>query len=965
MANVFIPRDQDARYIEDRSEFYIVSQVDTKNYIRNGGFEIGQDFWGFALDGWLETGKYGGHAARIPSGNVLWQTLESPTDGSITGYQRCYLTFDAKSASGATASLTVQMAASYGGGTLSSKITTVTLGEWTQIQFNYVPTGITHVLRFTCTGDVLVDNICVTSTPIDLHIPMPQAAALKIFDLSSQQPPYVAAPGLMLKMTPLSDYGFVMSSVVGLGYENPQNNTITLPTGEDRLLSSTPVAKDFSITGSITDASSANLDRKKAALIAAISGKGTSFVLGHRRSKCDQWIGDWGFIQCTYTGGLGIQRTTNYSQDISLDFRQLDPLIYYAPSSLNVKTLGALASTNDPAVPVTFSYDRYAFRYKNQPYRSARTTGSGTLYSLVEGGAVEDAEGNLWVWGKPADVLAYQNSVTPSATSRYIYRLYKGSGYPTAFAVTHGLQADVNGIIPMKNGDVLIYGKFSAPATGICLWSSRTGSLTTIGAMTSSNANVEITRVRAEGTRLWFTTTANVTFGGVSAGSDFTCASSVFYTDTFFNTATGINSNAYFGDTSSNPRPQIETDDSGNVYLRMLTSVGGVGDDRVIVSKLTYNEAGTPAFSPMAYLDENSTHSTESYVVDNLIKRAKGVGVPYAFYAQGSSSYTPYVLEISDIQNQRVVQVPDNSLTGDPSNAHLAFTDKFGNTHGWSPQETALYGGRTNFTYKNRLLSGSVEYSADGKLLPSVARRMYASENWELVRESYNNPYRTLPIQTTITNPSSVRLSPIIRFVGGGAITYVGRIINETNGSSLAISGTLRPGEELSFDPMDPFLPEDFVLLENRGPSGVFTLDPGVNSIVTQVNTLWAPYTTSLSLAWANAIRHVELENLYTYRFTGRIRFSVTGGTMTIQSRHSSTSGNYSFNLATASTTAVATPNSSVRVLSAAAAGGSTVSGHVIVYEATYSGGLTDDLFVPLVEMIVPTSALTIEKGTI
>ena len=61
----------------------------------------------------------------------------------------------------------------------------------------------------------------------------------------------------------------------------------------------------------------------------------------------------------------------------------------------------------------------------------------------------------------------------------------------------------------------------------------------------------------------------------------------------------------------------------------------------------------------------------------------------------------------------------------------------------------------------------------------------------------------------------------------------------------------------------------------------------------------------------------------------------------------------------------MATPNSSVRVLSAAAAGGSTVSGHVIVYEATYSGGLTDDLFVPLVEMIVPTSALTIEKGTI
>ena len=275
-----------------------------------------------------------------------------------------------------------------------------------------------------------------------------------------------------------------------------------------------------------------------------------------------------------------------------------------------------------------------------------------------------------------------------------------------------------------------------------------------------------------------------------------------------------------------------------------------------------------------------------------------------------------------------------------------------------------MYGGLSNFKYKNLILSGAVEYSADGKMRMPVSRRIYASDNWELVHELLMNPYRVLPVQTTINNPSVVRVSPIIRLVGGGYLTYVGRIINETNGSSLYISGTLRPGEELAFNPMDPFLPKDFTLGENKGPNGVFSLEPGNNSILCQVQTLWGPYASGGTISWLNAVRHLELRNILSYRYTGRLRFSQGGGTLTIQSYHSGSSGSYGITLATASMTASFTPWAQVRVLTTTPSGGSTVGGHVVLYEGTYSGSDTNPLFVPLVEMIVPTTALTIEEGT-
>ncbi len=967
MSNVYIPRSQDARYIEgEKSEFYIASQVSTSNYVRNGGFELGMDYWGFVSDGWLVAGMYGGRAGYIPTGNNAFTYLEAPTDGTQTGFRPAYLVFDAKAGAAATATVTVELCNTAGGAAVTSRAFSVRLEEWTQCKWSFTPTQATYYLRFVASGDVVIDNVAVTSAPVDLHIPMPQAQAIKIFDLSDQAPPHIAAPGLMLEMKPLSDFGFNLTSVVGLGYEAPQTNSVSLPSGEERLLSSLPAAKDFSITGSITDASSANLDRKKAALVDFL-GKGTKgLVLAHRRSLCGEWIGDWGFIRAAYTGGLGIQRTSNHSQDISLDFRQLDPYVYYAPTSLNVESLGTLYQTTDPTVPVSFSFDRYTIRYRGQPYRSLRHSGSGTIYSTVEGGGLEDAEGRLWVWGKPADVAAYQLLQTPSATTRFVFAFLKNTCIAIGGGFTHGLSAEVRGALALKNGDVLLYGGFSSPGTCLARYDSRTGLVTSAhGALTSSNSNLQITKIVSEGTRLWFTVSGNVTFGGVSAGSDFHCASSVFYTDDLFQTAASVIVNPYYGDGSSNPLTDIESDDSGNVYLRFRANPGGTGDDRVVISKLVYAADGTPSFSPMAYMDEDSAHTVESYLVSPLARRAKGVAVPYIFYEQGSSSYKPYILEIADIQNQTVVEIPDNSLTGSPLVNHAAFSDYSGNTHGFALSEGSSFGGLTNFRYRDRMLSGSVEMTKEGKLLPSVARRLYASPNWEIGHEYYSNPYRTLPVQSVLTNPSAVRTVPVIRMVGGGFSTHVGRIVNETNGSSISISGTLAAGEELSFDPLSPYLPDNFVLVENRGPGGVFCLEPGQNSIVTHVNTLWSPYTTAGTLAYSSALRHIELRNLYTYRNTGRVRFTVSGVTLTLQARHTNSLTSYSINLATASTTAAATPYAAVRVLTASPSGGSGVQGHLILYEATYTGTTSNEMLLPLVELVVPKLSLTIEGGTI
>lgn len=955
MGNVYIPPSQDARYIEGESEFYIVEQLKIKNYARNGGFENGFDVWSNVGIIALSTGKYGGHAAYLSSSGVLTTQFESATSGSWTSYQRMYVSFDAKGEADSGAGPLTLTVKSGTPATLATLTVTPKRDEWTRYTVSFVPTTTTSSLEFSnAAWFVSIDNVHIGTQPVDLHVPMPHALALPIFDYSDQSAPYFAAEGLTIKITPLSSYGFKLSGVVGLGYENPQHNTITLQTGEERLLSTVPTSKDFSITGTIGDSSSANVDRKKAALIAAITkSPDKPVILAHKRKNCSADIGNLGFIQCVYTGGLGIQRTNNYSQDISLDFRQLDPSVYYAPKSLNIATCDALRKEDDSTAAAAFPRERNFVRYKNQPYRSMRNTGSSTMSSSIPGGAIEDKEGGLWLWGKPADDIAIANGQTVAAQARCVVRLYKGSAYPTFHTFTHPTSAEIHGLLLLQNGDIVAHGRFtSLGAYGVAVWNSRAGTWGLLGALTSTNALFTVQHMRRVGNRLWFTGSANVTVNGTSLGSDAQCARSVFYTDNYFLSAT-----RYEIEPSLTTALQIETDDSGNVYVRSVTSSG---DDDCRIYRLTTLSDGSLYFWLTAVLDEDSSHVLESYIVGSLLKRKSGVAISYSYWPAGySGAASYYIMEILDISNKSVQAVPAGSFYESGG-----FTDDNRNSYSFTyTDSTGSAGATSNFKYRQFDLSGAVEYSAGKKFMPAVSRSFQRTASWEFGKEAFVNYYRAIPTQTLVTNPAAVRVSPLVRFVGGGYSTFIGRMINETNGSSVAFSGRLRGGEEFIFDPSNPVLPEGLTLIDNSGPLGIFCLDPGTNSILLQMNTLWATVPGG-AVSGSDCCRHLELTALTTHAaFTGKISISEASGTLSIKSV--SPSGSTS-TIATGSTTpAFSEPSGTLNVLTMTQSGGSGVAGLALMYSGTYTGYTSGTVYVPLCELIVPTATLTIEAGTI
>lgn len=969
MPHVYIPPSQDARYIEDDSEFAVVEQLKLKNYIRNGGFEMGLDFWTAAVNiVTLTAGKYGGMAAVVGGGTTaaLYTSFESATDGTATGYVRMHISFDAIATRQTLATLRVPLTVrctDSSGTTIVSEVFQPSVDEWTRYTISFVPTNATSRVRFDAyaeayLGDVLIDNVHCSTEPVDLHIPMPHALAIPIFDYADQEQPYISAAGLTLRYTPLSNFGFRATAIVGLGYESPQHNTLGLSSGEQRLLSTVPVSKDFSITGTISDAASLNVDRKKAALIDAVAGTPNKpTILVHRRMKCGAPVGEPGFIQCLYTGGLGIQRTNNHSQDISLDFTQADPHVYYPPVSLVLSTDTPLASPTNPSTPATFPHRRFWYRYRGQPHRSVRNSGTtATLFAMDEAGGIEDSEGNLWVWGNMAEEIARQNSLTPSLTTQYIARLYKNSCVVSLYSVTHPTTADVRGIVKLRSGDLLIHGRFTAVngVSAICIarWSVSTGTFGAGGPITVG-ANTRVEKLAVLGGRIWVYANGQILFNGTSLGSDAECARSLIRTDDFFRT--GVREQL---DTNT-AIVYMESDDDGNLYARVYTAP--TADDDLDVYKLRYREGdGAVVFDRIARMDEDSSNVFDSYLAGpRPVRRAHGFSFGYRFSpAGGGLAYTEFFLDITDPTSRSAVAVPPNSLG--TTNSYSSETGDI--TNFVSVDSTATPGSTTNFQYKGYSLSGSIEYTKGKKLLPAVSRAFYRSPNWEIGKEVWVNPYRSLPSFTEIENASQVRVVPKLRLVGGGFMTHVGRVVNETNGSSLAFGGQLAAGEEMIFDPNNPILPSTVVLLDNTGPDGVFSLDPGTNHIVVHINTLWHEVPSG-AVSGSNALRQVELTGLRSGRFSrGRVRFAVSGSTLTV----SSVFGSGLFTLATASTTPTsAEPSGTLNVLSATESGSSGVAGLLLMYSGTYSGYNSGDLLVPICELVCPTAALTIEKGTI
>lgn len=956
MGNVFVPRSQDARYIEEESEFYIVEEYTGVNYIRNGGFELGYDFWTTNFLVYLTEGKFGGKAANVKSAGTISQVFESATlNGTTTSFAPMYVSFDAK---GVGTSPSVNFNMNTGAGVnIRSESVAPRVGEWTRYTYVFTPTSITSQIAFTHVGgtSVMIDNISITSSPIDFHIPMPQALTMRPFDLSDQKAPYLSARGVSIILHPLSDYGFVMSAVVGLGYEDPSNNVLQLPSGESKLMSTVPTGNEFSITGTISDASSANVDRKKAALIQALSKNlDRPIVLAHKRRNCRLDIGNLGFISCVYTGGLGIQRTNNHIQDVSLDFSTTDSKIYYAPKTLTLANTDALRSTTAPTTATaTFPRHRWFFRYKDQPYRSVRVSDTSTVYSSLNGGALEDREGNLWIWGRAADQIALDNGGTPSATNRYVARLYKNSAKATVYAFTHATSAEVYGLTLLQNGDIVAYGMFTGPTTGAAVWSSRTatwGAFYT-SAITSTNANFAITKMIRVGNRMWWLCNANCTVNGVSLGTDSQCARSVFYTDNYFRAG-----NRYEIEPTNTPVMYLEADNSGNVFLASITAPS---DDVCRVYRMIPLNDGSVNFRVMAALDESSSHVAESYIVGRMVRRNAGVLISYSYWPAGfSGAGTPYIMEITDIQNKKVQQAPASSFY-----ENQMFTDEAGNTITFTTTDsTGSAGSTTNYKYKNLDLSGAVEFTAGGKYVVATERWMYKSKNWTFGKEPFVNYYRAIPSQSIVTSPAAVRTSPIVRFIGGGYATLLGRIYNETNGSSLSFSGRLQGGEEFIFDPENPQLPEGLTLIENTGPGGVFSLEAGANSILVHSNTLWHTIPGG-AVSGSGITRHLELRGLEsTPFFTGKVNLRVTSSVFYVDAYV----GGLTLAMCSGSTTPTSTePSGTLSVLTLSDISFSGVDGLALLYSGTYTGYSSGALYVPYVDLIMPTTSLTIEAGTV
>lgn len=962
MANVFIPRSNDARYIEDDSEFYVVKQIKGPNLVKNGGFELGVDFWTFyhptasSVGATLTTGLYGGFAAKLYPGNTVYQMLDTPNNsGYLTGEQY-YLHADIKLAQGSTGSVTVYQGNSFGT-PVSSKVYPLTT-DWTKVLFQYTPTALPHYIWFAPTSlsaELVIDNVCMTREPLDIHIPMPQALGMKCFDLTGQKAPFISAAGVMAKLIPLSDYGFVMSAVVGLGYENPQHNTIKLPSGQEKLLSTQPAAKEFSITGTISDASSLNVDRKKAALIQQLaSSPDMPVILAHKRRGCRIDQGELGFIQCLYTGGLGIQRTSNHIQDISLDFTQLDPVVYYGPKSLYVDTINSLRQPLDTRASTAAPYNPYFFRYKGQPYRSPRDTGITNLAGGVRG-AIEDANGDLWIWGGAAEDMIIGGGGSVTATSIFVVRLRKYAGGPfTAFNITTtALGASIRGALPLKNGDILFYGKFTSPSIGIARWDSRTDTLVAVPGLTTSSSDPGVSKLSMVGTRIHFTLDNNLSINGVSSGTDAVSRVSTYFTDDQFVTFTPA-SQFTAGNTVV-----METDDDGNVYI-LVKDTSGADDDVDIYSQKVY-PWGVSYTELMFKMDEDSAHVFESYVVPaRIIRRAHGFAIGYDYAAVGSATYIPSLLDYRSAMSRTVQVVPDGSFE-----AITAYSDDNGTISTFDVFEnSALPGATSNYAFLDRFYTGAVSYTAKKKLDVPHSRWVYRTPNWEMGYEAWVNPYRVVPSHTLVTNPSAVRTNPVIRFMGGGYRTFIGKVFNETNGSSVTLSGQLRGGEELYFDPLNPVLPSEITMIDNSGPDGVFALEPGENSIIVQVNTLWAPISASVS--GSNIVRHLLLKSFVSTQYTGKVRMTHNGTTFSFGA--ASVPGAISGVSVTSEGLAASsflTSGNYVRLVPMTQFGGSGTTGITVLYPGTYTSYDSGVLYAPLCEIITPNAALTIEEGTI
>jgi len=368
---------------------------------------------------------------------------------------------------------------------------------------------------------------------------------------------------------------------------------------------------------------------------------------------------------------------------------------------------------------------------------------------------------------------------------------------------------------------------------------------------------------------------------------------------------------------------------------------------------------GTVYFRVVAALDEDSSHIAESYIVGRMARRNAGVIVSYSSWPAGSSGagYS-YTMEIRDVQNKRAQPVPSSSFY-----ENRIFTDESGNSITFTTTDsTGAAGSTTNFKYKNLDLSGAVEYTASGKLAVPTERWIYRSANWSFGKEPFVNYYRAVPSQTLVTSPAAVRTSPLLRFVGGGYATFLGKIYNETNGSSLTLSGRLRGGEEFILDPENPVLPEGLALVDNSGPGGVFSLEPGVNSLLVHSNTQWHVVPGG-SVSGSNITRHLELIGLHNTPFyTGKVRLRVASSVFYVDAYVSG----LTLPLCSGSTTPTYTePSGTLSVLTLSDISSSGISGLALLYSGTYAGYSSGALYVPVVEVIVPTTALTIEAGTI
>lgn len=352
----------------------------------------------------------------------------------------------------------------------------------------------------------------------------------------------------------LSDYGFRLTAIVGLGMGLFSNISTPLPNvGGEEYQQSISQARSFDLVGRIYADGTQQMLQRRRALQQVLHPHGAPLdqpmqMFITAKDNCGNVIGDTVVATCQYEGGLEGNITGNYGEQMSLRFRVFLPYLARDGSG------GGAALTvqqTTPAIGYVLSYN----------------TATGVWNDLAGG---TDAIVHALAWGPDGCLYAAGDIMTAGgvAVNRIArYDPITDAWYPLGIPPNDGVDDAVNSIAFDANGNLYVVGEFhnagGAGALHAAVWNITTATWAPLGAGLDD-----------WGTAVTVNTDGNVVAGGLflNAGGGAAAYVAVWDGAAWSEPDGGMN-NIVYG---------LEHDILGNVYAcGIFTLAGGGGANRI------------------------------------------------------------------------------------------------------------------------------------------------------------------------------------------------------------------------------------------------------------------------------------------------------------------------------------------------------------------------------------------------